>query len=62
MIAGGESVVAVQGVLGHASAKVTLDTYGHLFPHAEDRTRAALNRDLFGLVCHQGVIGHPSRE
>jgi integrase len=46
LIAGGESVVAVQRVLGHASAKVTLDTYGHLFPDAEDHTRAVLNAAL----------------
>ncbi len=46
LIAGGESVVAVQRVLGHASAKVTLDTYGHLFPDAEDHTRGVLNAVL----------------
>ena len=27
--------------LGHASATVTLNTYAHLWPTAEDRTRAA---------------------
>ncbi len=46
LIAGGESVVVVQRVLGHASAKITLDTYGHLFPDAEDRTRTVLNTAL----------------
>lgn len=36
------SIKAVQQFLGHASAKVTLDTYGHLFPDDEDRTRNAI--------------------
>lgn len=38
----GESVTAVQARLGHASAKETLDTYSHLWPDSEDRTRAAV--------------------
>ncbi len=33
----------VQSRLGHASAKTTLDVYGHLFPEDEDRTRAAID-------------------
>ena len=41
LIAAGCDVVAVQRALGHASATVTLDTYSHLWPTAEDRTRAA---------------------
>jgi integrase len=32
LIARGASVKAVQAQLGHASATVTLDRYGHLFP------------------------------
>jgi integrase len=32
MIRGGASIKAVQRQLGHASASITLDTYGHLFP------------------------------
>lgn len=49
LIAAGCSVVAVQRHLGHASAKVTLDTYSHLWPDDGDRTRAALS-SLLGLV------------
>ena len=41
LIAAGCDVVAVQRALGHKSATVTLDTYAHLWPTAEDRTRAA---------------------
>jgi integrase len=41
LIASGCAVVTVQRALGHASATTTLNTYGHLWPDAEDRTRAA---------------------
>lgn len=34
-------MVTVQRALGHAKATTTLDTYSHLWPTAEDRTRAA---------------------
>ncbi|MEZ5215506.1 MAG: hypothetical protein R2715_02675 [Ilumatobacteraceae bacterium] len=29
----------VQAAIGHKSAKVTLDVYGHLWPGEEDRVR-----------------------
>jgi integrase len=38
-IAAGCDVVTVQRALGHASATTTLNTYGHPWPDAEDRTR-----------------------
>jgi integrase len=41
LIAAGCDVVTVQRALGHGSATVTLKTYAHLWPSAEDRTRAA---------------------
>jgi Phage integrase family len=45
LIAQGASVKAVQAQLGHASATVTLDRYGHLFPdelqQLADRLQAA---------------------
>jgi integrase len=41
LIASGCDVVTVQRALGHASATTTLRTYAHLWPTAEDRTRAA---------------------
>ena len=46
LIAAGSSVKAVQRLLGHTSAKTTLDVYGHLWPDEEDRTRAALDAAL----------------
>jgi integrase len=41
LIAAGCDVVTVQRALGHASATITLNTYSHLWPTAEDRTRSA---------------------
>jgi integrase len=41
LIAAGCDVVTVQRALGHSSATTTLNTYSHLRPTAEDRTRAA---------------------
>ncbi|GAA4983358.1 tyrosine-type recombinase/integrase [Pseudonocardia tropica] len=41
LIASGCDVVTVQRALGHASPTITLSTYAHLWPSAEDRTRTA---------------------
>ncbi|MGI8523240.1 MAG: tyrosine-type recombinase/integrase, partial [Nocardioides sp.] len=41
LIADGCDVVTVQYALGHSSASITLNVYSHLWPRAEDRTRAA---------------------
>ena len=43
LIRSGASVKVVQSRLGHASAKTALDTYGHLFPDEEDRTRSVVD-------------------
>ena len=43
LIRHGEGVKVVQARLGHASAAETLGTYSHLWPDAEDRTRAAVD-------------------
>ena len=51
LIATGCDVVTVQRALGHSSATVTLSTYAHLWPDADDRTRAAareLMKQAFG--------------
>lgn len=42
LIASGGDVKVVQARLRHASAKTTLDTYGHLWPDSDDSTRAAI--------------------
>lgn len=41
LIAEGCDVVTVQRALGHKSPSTTLNTYSHVWPTAEDRTRAA---------------------
>ena len=41
LIASGCDVVTVQRALGHSRATTTLNTYSHLWPTAQDRTRAA---------------------
>ena len=46
LIAHGESVKVVQRRLGHSSAAVTLDTYAHLWPDSDDRTREAVEAAL----------------
>ena len=50
LIRHGESVKTVQARLGHASAAETLDTYSHLWPDSDERTREAI--DL--------VLGNPA--
>ncbi len=58
LISRGSSVKTVQRFLGHASAKVTLDTYAHLWPDDEDRTRLAIDEVLGAAVspmCHPAV-------
>jgi site-specific recombinase XerD len=43
LIASGLDVKIVQTRLRHASAKTTLDTYGHLWPDSDETTRAAIS-------------------
>lgn len=47
LIAAGTNVKAVQRRLGHATAAETLDTYSHLFPDEDDRTRATIEASLW---------------
>ena len=46
LIASGSDVKVVQARLRHASAKTTLDTYGHLWPDADESARAAVGAVL----------------
>ena len=50
LIRHGESVKTVQARLGHASASETLDTYSHLWPDNDERTRAAVDGVLRNLA------------
>ncbi len=60
LIDAGFSVKVVQHHLGHASAKQTLDTYSHLWPDDEDRTRAALDVAMRPVV--DGVVSDPCHD
>jgi integrase len=46
LIASGADVKVVQARLRHASAKTTLDTYGHMWPDADESARAAVGAVL----------------
>lgn len=55
LIAAGCDVVTVQRALGHSNATTTLNTYSHLWPTAEDRTRAAAERLIQASSINQTV-------
>jgi integrase len=56
LIRKGCSVKVVQNRLGHASAAETLDTYSHLWPDDEDRTRAAVDDVLAPAVPSEAAV------
>jgi integrase len=55
LIRHGESVKTVQSRLGHASAVETLDTYSHLWPDSDDRTRDAIDSVLGAKATADGL-------
>lgn len=55
LIRHGESVKVVQERLGHASPVETLETYAHLWPDSDDRTRAAVDEVLGPARIEAGV-------
>lgn len=58
LIRHGESVKVVQSRLGHASAAETLDTYSHLWPDSDDRTREAIDEVLRPDAAYKPTVGH----
>ena len=67
-IAAGADVKVVQQMLGHASATMTMDTYGHLFENRLDEVADALDRaraqsevdeDLWKTTAEEGQIRWP---
>jgi len=52
-LSAGCDVVTVQRSLGHAKAMTTLNTYAHLWPTAEDRTRKAAESIMSTSLGHQ---------
>ena len=56
LIRNGANVKLVQARLGHKSATETLDTYGHLWPDADEQTRNILNNALTTLRKPDGQL------
>src|SRR3990170_5766878 len=48
LIAQGENLKFIQQQLGHSSAQVTLDRYGHLMPQVQHGAGERLENSLFG--------------
>jgi len=59
LIAKGASIKAVQAQLGHATASITLDTYGHLFPSEMEALAYRLGEP--DLTCWLGFARRPRR-
>jgi integrase len=57
LIASGSDVKVVQARLRHASAKTTLDTYGHLWPDADESARAAVGLVLAARTDSRANLG-----
>jgi integrase len=58
LIRHGAFVTTVQARLGHATAVQTLDTYSHLWPDADDQTRAAVDEVLGAAVSQACQAAH----
>ncbi|MDX6250455.1 MAG: hypothetical protein QOF10_3815, partial [Kribbellaceae bacterium] len=61
LIADGADVKVVQARLRHASAKTTLDTYSHLWPDADESTRATVGAVLAARMDSLGVLADSLR-
>lgn len=58
-VAGGGNVLALQRMLGHKSAKMTLDTHADLFDDDLDAVSASLHARYSTETCSQNVLtGH----
>jgi len=56
LIAQGENVKFAQSQLGHASATMTLDRYGHLLPNANHGVAERLDRQIFDSISANVVL------
>jgi len=60
LINAGLDIKTVQTRLRHASAKTTLDTYGHMFPDQDETTRAAISGVMAGRNQNPAAMVRPS--
>ena len=61
LIAQGASVKAVQAQLGHATASITLDTYGHLFPSEMEALADRLEQGRMAALANRERTGSGPR-
>ena len=61
LIASGADIKTVQARMRHASARTTLDTYGHLWPDADESTRAAIGAVIAERIASPETAAYPLR-
>ncbi|MGO9352475.1 MAG: tyrosine-type recombinase/integrase [Mycobacterium sp.] len=61
LIASGADIKTVQARVRHASAKTTLDTYGHLWPDADESTRTAIGAVIKQRMDSAEITAYPLR-
>ena len=61
LIASGADIKTVQARMHHVSARTTLDTYGHLWPDADESTRLAIGAVIAERVDSLGSTAYPLR-
>lgn len=61
LIASGADIKTVQARMRHATARTTLDTYGHLWPDADESTRTAIGAVIKERIDSAGITAYPLR-
>jgi integrase len=61
LIASGADIKTVQARMRHASARTTLDTYGHMFPDADESTRTAVGAVIADRLASLNSAAYPLR-
>jgi len=61
LIASGADIKTVQARMRHATARTTLDTYGHLWPDADESTRTAIGAVIAERMDSGGITAYPLR-
>jgi integrase len=61
LIAGGANIKVVQARMRHATAKTTLDTYGHLWPDTDESTRRVIASVITERVDSKPSTAYPLR-
>lgn len=61
LIVSGADIKTVQARMRHASARTTLDTYGHMFPDADESTRTAVGAVIADRLASLNSAAYPLR-